>query len=68
VRGAAEKEIGLQSSSGGWRSGGGVVRAREQERGGVRGYAGALPGFYRSEERKGRRRGGGGVGAMIDDH
>jgi hypothetical protein len=64
----AEKEIGWRSSGGGWRSGGGVVRAREEERGGVRGDAGALPGFYRPEERKGRRCGGGGAGAMAGGH
>jgi hypothetical protein len=51
-----------------WRSGSGAVRPREEERGGVRGDAGALPGFYRLEERKGRRRGGGGAGAMADRH
>jgi hypothetical protein len=41
-----------------------VVRAREEERGGVHGDAGGLPSFYRSEERKGRRSGGGGASAM----
>jgi hypothetical protein len=34
----------------------------------VRGDAGALLGFYRPEERKGRRRGGGGTGAMAGCH
>jgi hypothetical protein len=32
------------------------------------GDAGALSDFYRSEERKGRWRGGGGAGAMAGDH
>jgi hypothetical protein len=45
-----------------------VVRAREEERGGVWGDARALSDFYRPEERKGRWRGGGGAGAMAGDH
>jgi hypothetical protein len=53
---------------GGWRSGGGAVRVREEERGGVRGDAGALHGLYRLEERKGRRRGSGGASAMAGRH
>jgi hypothetical protein len=45
--------------SGGWRSGGGAVRPRVEERGVVRGDAGVLPAFI------GRRRGrGGGVEAV----
>jgi hypothetical protein len=45
-----------------------VVQAREEEWGGVRGNAGVLLDFYRLEERKGRRRGGGGAGAMAGGH